>query len=173
MLIYHQVLGWVYIYGHLPHQLEPYNCQRPNLAWECTAYVHVPKDDRGELDSKTEKYALIWYGNVQKGYKVDPRKNKVLYSRNIVFYEQETNQAPTEEKSLQRTLTLAPFWWWRNPIWDRQWRTKDVMKYLQSEGKIEKDDQWSTIFFHKSTWPFTMTEPTSFKETLTCSEKTQ
>ncbi len=44
-----------------------------------TAYVHIPKDERGKLDSKTKKCALLGYGNVQKGYRVyDPVSKKTL-----------------------------------------------------------------------------------------------
>ena len=34
----------------------------------CTAFIHVPKDERGKLDSKTRKCILLGYGSLQKGY---------------------------------------------------------------------------------------------------------
>ena len=34
----------------------------------CDAYVHVPKDERGKLDSKAKKCVLLGYGDTTKGY---------------------------------------------------------------------------------------------------------
>ena len=34
----------------------------------CRAYGHVPKDERGKLDSKAKKCILLGYGEDMKGY---------------------------------------------------------------------------------------------------------
>jgi hypothetical protein len=34
------------------------------------AYVHVPKENMSKLDKKAEKYILIGYRDVLKGYKI-------------------------------------------------------------------------------------------------------
>ena len=72
-------------------------------------YVHIPKDERGKLDSKTKKCALLGYGNVQKGYRVyDPVSKNITYSRNVKFdeHEKETTQV-AEESTSQRPLILG------------------------------------------------------------------
>ena len=54
----------------------------------CAAYAHIPRDERGKLDSKSKKCSLLGYGNVRKCYCVfDHATQKVLYSRNVVFNE--------------------------------------------------------------------------------------
>ena len=53
----------------------------------CAAYTHIPRDERGKLDSKS-RCVLLWYGSVQKGNRVfDLVTQKVLYGRNVIFNE--------------------------------------------------------------------------------------
>lgn len=47
------------------------------------AYVHVPKDERGKLDSKTKKCILLGYGSVQKGYRVFDPQGLVQQKREV------------------------------------------------------------------------------------------
>ena len=75
--------------------------------FRCTAYVHIPKDERGKLDSKTRKCISLGYGSVQKGYRVfDQLTQKVSHSRNVRFNEQEVGTSPVEEDPAQQPLTL-------------------------------------------------------------------
>ena len=76
----------------------------------CTAYVHIPKDERGKLDSKTKRCTLLGYGSVRKGYRVfDQLTLKISYSRNVEFDERENGTAPVEDKtSVQHPLILDP-----------------------------------------------------------------
>ena len=73
-----------------------------------TAYVHIPKDERGKLDSKTRKCVLLGYGSVQKGYRVyDHLTRKVFYSRNVKFDEREMEELRVEEEQpVQQPLIL-------------------------------------------------------------------
>ena len=55
----------------------------------CQAFVHVPKDERKKLDSKSRKCVLMGYGTTTKGYRLyDPLKKKVVFSRDVIFNEQ-------------------------------------------------------------------------------------
>ena len=97
--------------GTTPHQA--WYGQKPRVehmrVFGCVAYVHVPKDERGELDSKTNKCVLLGYGNVQKGYRVyDHLTQKVFYSRNVKFDEREIASSPVEEEPAQHPLILDP-----------------------------------------------------------------
>ena len=55
----------------------------------CQAFVHVPKDERKKLDSKSKKCVLMGYGTTTKGYRLyDPLKKKVVFSQDVIFNEQ-------------------------------------------------------------------------------------
>ena len=82
--------------GMTPH--EAWYGRKPRVehlrVFGCTAYVHVSKDERGKLDSKTKKCTLLGYGSVRKGYRVfDQLTWKVSYSRNVKFDERERGTA--------------------------------------------------------------------------------
>eukprot|EP00253_Pinus_taeda_P007154 PITA_07154 len=66
--------------------------KKPSLShlrvFGCDAYVHVPKEKRTKLDSKSEKCIFIGYKDGLKGYKLwNPATRKVVYSRDVVFRE--------------------------------------------------------------------------------------
>jgi len=55
---------------------------------KCDAYVHVPKEKRTKLDSKSEKCIFFRYKDNLKGYKLwNPVTRKVVYSQDVVFRE--------------------------------------------------------------------------------------
>eukprot|EP00253_Pinus_taeda_P036449 PITA_36449 len=54
----------------------------------CDAYVHVPKEERTKLDSKSEKCIFIGYNDGLKGYMLwNQTIRKVVYNRDVVFRE--------------------------------------------------------------------------------------
>lgn len=54
----------------------------------CKAYVHIPKDERSKLDSKTRECVFIRYGLDDLGYRFhDPVNKKLIRSRDPVFLE--------------------------------------------------------------------------------------
>ena len=70
-----------------------------NHVVECGAYAHIPKEDRKKLNSKTMK--CIFVGET-KGYRLyDPTKEKIIFSRNVVFKERcdpDSNPEVTESE---------------------------------------------------------------------------
>ena len=97
--------------GTTPH--EAWYGRKPRVehlrVFGSTAYVHIPKDERGKLDSKSRKCILLGYGSVRKGYRVfDPLTQKVSYSRNVKFNEQENGPSVEEEESVQNPQILTP-----------------------------------------------------------------
>ena len=63
-----------------------------------TAYMNIPKEYKGKLDSKTSKCVLVGYGSVQKGYRLYNRETQqIVYSRNVKFDEGEKVKQPEEE----------------------------------------------------------------------------
>ena len=66
--------------------------EKPNVGhlrtFGCVAYAHVAKDERKKLDSKARKCIFLGYGTETKGYRLyDPKREKVFFSRDVVFNE--------------------------------------------------------------------------------------
>ena len=71
---------------------EVWTIKKPSLShlrvFGCDSYVHVPKEKRTMLDSKSKKCIFIGYKDGLKGYKLwNPVTRKVVYSRDVVFKE--------------------------------------------------------------------------------------
>jgi len=71
---------------------EVWTDKKPSLSYMrvfgCDAYVHVPKEKRTKLDSKSEKCIFIWYKDGLKCYKIwNPVTRKVVYNQDVVFRE--------------------------------------------------------------------------------------
>ena len=77
----------------------------------CDAFAHVPKDERGKLDSKSNKCILLGYGEKRKGYRLfDPGKEKVIYSRDVTFNEEEKEREMPKEEVEGRRVELEPLY---------------------------------------------------------------
>jgi len=66
--------------------------KKPSLSrlsiFRCDAYVHVPKEKRTKLDSKSERCIFIGYNDGLKGYNIWSREiRNFVYSRGVVFRE--------------------------------------------------------------------------------------
>ena len=47
----------------------------------CKAFVHVPKEQRSKLDSKSTQCIFVGYGDAKFGYKLwDPKEKKMIKS---------------------------------------------------------------------------------------------
>ena len=54
----------------------------------CPAYVHIPSKERSKLDLKSRQCVFLRYGKGVNGYKFwDPKANKVVISRDMIFDE--------------------------------------------------------------------------------------
>ena len=59
----------------------------------CKAFVHVPRDERSKLDSKTKQCIYLSSPSDEFGSRLwDPIKKKIVRSRDVVFIEDETIQ---------------------------------------------------------------------------------
>ena len=57
----------------------------------CRAFVHVPRDKRSKLDSKTKQYIFLGYSNEEFGYRLwDPTTKKIIRSRDVIFFKDQT-----------------------------------------------------------------------------------
>ena len=60
--------------------------------FECDAYSHILKDERGKFDTKARRCIFLGYGEETKGYRLyDDKAKKVLYSRDVQFNESAKN----------------------------------------------------------------------------------
>ena len=62
--------------------------KKPNVnhlrVFGCSAYIHVPKDERKKLDPKAKKCTFLGYGT--KGYRLyDWTTSRIIHSRDVVF----------------------------------------------------------------------------------------
>ena len=57
----------------------------------CRAFVHIPKDERSKLDSKTKECIFLGFGCEEFGYKLwDHIKKKIVRNIDVVFFKDET-----------------------------------------------------------------------------------
>jgi hypothetical protein len=59
-------------------------------AFDCRAFMHIPKNERSNLDRKTNECIFMGYKNGEFRYRLwDPTK-KLVRSRDVAFFEQKT-----------------------------------------------------------------------------------
>ena len=82
----------------------------------CRAFVHIPKDERSKLDSKSKKYILMGYRNEEFRYRLwDPIEKKIIRSRDVIFFEDQNIEEiqkgvkPVSSSEHPINLDLAPF----------------------------------------------------------------
>jgi hypothetical protein len=55
---------------------------------DCEAFVHIDKENRTKLESKSKKCTFIGYGVHDFGYRLwDYENNKIIRSRDVIFNE--------------------------------------------------------------------------------------
>ena len=66
--------------------------KKPNVkqlrVFGCSAYIHVPKDERKKLDPKSKKCVFLGYSTTRKGYRLYHQKtSRIIHSRDVIFDE--------------------------------------------------------------------------------------
>ena len=70
----------------------------------CITYAHIERDDRSKLDSKARKCILLGYGTETKGYRLyDTERERIIYSRNLIFEEDKIGFEQNKEKDNETT----------------------------------------------------------------------
>lgn len=77
--------------GKTPYEI--WKGRKPNLShlriFGCTAYAHIPHDERAKFDPKAIKCCFVGYCETQKAFRLwDPIKRKLRISRDVVFHEE-------------------------------------------------------------------------------------
>ena len=56
----------------------------------CSAFSHIPKDERRKLDFESRRCILLGYSNNQKGYRLyDTERRNIIHNRDVQFNELE------------------------------------------------------------------------------------
>ena len=79
----------------------------------CKAFVHVPKEQRSKLDSKSTTCIFVGYGDVEFGYKLwNPKEKKIIRSRDVVFHKNENlvdfEKTEKPKATVEGVLDLTP-----------------------------------------------------------------
>ena len=156
---------------------EAWTEQKPNVGhlrvFGCAAYAHVAKDERQKLDAKSRKCVLLGYGTERKGYRLyDPRRERVFYSRDVVFDEsscgiEKEQRAP--ERSSERYVELD-FHDDEKHVADKEHTTEEGAEPVVRRSNQEKEapdyyGDWATVTNAE------LTEPTTVKDALSSPDK--
>ena len=141
----------------------------------CTAYCHIPTDERQKLDDKSRKCIFLGYSLNRKGYRLyDQSKCKVIHSRDVSFNELSRG---AEEKNLPTKGNPAPVVLESKPSEpDCEELPRNEMETCQSEPATEPTLRRSQRVTGKpdryGDWiNSVVTEPTTVGEALSCAEK--
>ena len=91
---------------------EAWNAYKPNVnhlrIFGCSAYAHIPKDERSKVDPKTKKNIFLGYGLGVKGYRLfDTDTSKVFHSRDVIFNETASISEQETEKVENQPLVAV------------------------------------------------------------------
>ena len=67
--------------------------------FECPVYAHIAREERSELDAKSRQFIFLGYHKGVKGLKLwEPKANKVVINRDVIFYEKVMLQDTQKEE---------------------------------------------------------------------------
>ena len=105
---------------------EAWHGKKPNVkhlrVFGCSAYIHIPKDERNKLDPKAKKCIFLGYGATRKGYRLyNQKSSKIIHSRDVVFNELTRGYEYEGEPQQTRLIEIENF-------------TEEDSDKLESEG---------------------------------------
>ena len=91
--------------------LEAWTGVKPDVkhlrSFGCTAYAHIPKDERKKLDSKARKCVFLGYGTETKGYRLyDCERQRVILSRGVKFNGSEFGNEKEPSDGTDKLITV-------------------------------------------------------------------
>ena len=142
---------------------------KPNVnhlhIFECSAYAHIPKDERSKMDPKAKKSIFLGYGISVKGYGLfDTDTSKVFHSRDVTFNETVSiNDQGTEEDGNQPLVEVEC----ENISSDDNENSRDATESRRSPGIRKAPDQYGEWVYitHR------LDDPLTVKEALSSPEK--
>ena len=128
----------------------------------CTAYAHIPKDERKKLDSKARKCIFLGYGTETKGYRLyDCKRKGVFYSRGVKFSESEfgIEKEPCDGPDKLITIELSC-----NDDVIKDSEILDVRRSTRERRPPDRLGEWVTIASNDTD------EPTTVRDALSSSD---
>ncbi|RVW79834.1 Retrovirus-related Pol polyprotein from transposon TNT 1-94 [Vitis vinifera] len=105
--------------------------------FECPAYVHIPNEERSKLDAKSRQCIFLGYQKGVKGFKLwDPKANKVVISRDVVFDEKPMLQC-TQKGEKQEPESCSS----NEKLIQVELETHDIEDHAWNAGKSSSEDQ--------------------------------
>ena len=155
----------------------------------CTAYSHIPKDERQKLDAKARKCIFLGYPCNRKGYRLyDQSIRRVIHSRDVRFnesvcgFEKEftTDAAVTDPKIVVESISdenksLADDS--SEPTVEKQTGTEENSSEPEGESteptvrRSQRETRRPNFYGELVNTAKTVSEPTTVEEALSCSEK--
>ena len=163
--------------------------KKPNVyhlrVFGCSAYIHIPKDERNKLDPKAKKCTFSGYGTSRKGYRLyNWKTSRIIHSRDVVFNELSRGYEGVKEKRFFQVKHFTEEPETPNPEEDSNEAESD-----EDSGEAEKEDSSDPTAPRRTStreirrpdyydgYVYAATdlqkEPQTVKEALNCSEKEQ
>ena len=163
--------------------------KKPNVyhlrVFGCSAYIHIPKDERKKLNPKAKKCTFLGYGTSRKGYRLyNLKTSRIIHSRDVVFNELSRGYEGVKEKQFFQVKHFTEEPETPNPEEDSNEAESD-----EDSGEAEKEDSSDPTAPRRTStreirrpdyyggYVYAATdlqkEPQTVKEALNCSEKEQ
>jgi hypothetical protein len=163
--------------------------KKPNVnhlrVFGCSAYIHVPKDERKKLDPKAKKCTFLGYGTSRKGYRLyDWKTSSIVHSRDVVFNELSRGYEGAKEKRRVQVENVT-----EEPEAPEPEEDADEVESDDDSGEPEEEDSTDAPAPRRTSTRETrrpdyygghvysatdiQKEPQTVKEALNCSEKEQ
>ena len=105
--------------------------------FECLTYVHIPNEERSKLDAKSRQCIFLGYQKEVKGFKLwDPKANKVVINRDVVFDEKPMLQC-TKKGEKQELKSCSS----NEQLIQVELETHDIEDHARNAGKSSSKDQ--------------------------------
>ncbi|KAG6766414.1 hypothetical protein POTOM_030496 [Populus tomentosa] len=73
----------------------------------CRAFVHVPRDERSKLDSKTKQCIFLGSEDDEFGYRLwDPKEKKIVRNRDVIFFKDQTIEDFKQKEKIESTTFI-------------------------------------------------------------------
>ena len=159
---------------------EAWTGEKPDVStlriFGCTAYSHMPKDERQKLDSTARKCVFLGYGSETKCYRLyDPDRDRVILSRDVRFNEREKPEQE-EDKQVEVECSEEPKAGEESPIHGDNEPEPDIdttpdLPPRRSERERRNPDWYGGRVAAVATDQ--LNEPSNLKEAMSSSERSK
>ena len=130
----------------------------------CSAYAHIPNDERSKMDPKAKKSIFLGYGIGIKGYRLfDTDTSKIFHSRDVIFNETASTREQGTEVENQPLVEVEC----KNISSDEDENSREAIEPRRSPKIRKAPDQYGEWVYiaHR------LDDPLTVKEALSSPEK--